>query len=354
MVGINEVKKTLRQVDPVRSTEWAKLAASANSTVFHSPQWMEVIEKTYGLSFSAYVIEEGGVPSAGIAWSEVSDLLGTRRISLPFSDLGDLLTHTPSDAQELSQALSKDGVTWSLRTFAKNRPDINVPVKVKDDYKWHGIHLGDDTTVLWERMSSMSQRGIKKAERSGVQVITATTKDQLREWYLLHMRLRREKFGLLAQPYEFMENIWDNFMEKDQGFLMLATHEGQIIAGTLYLMWKDTCFYKFNASSSNSLELRPNNLLMWRGMLEAKERKAKLLDLGRSSSHQEGLVGYKRGFGAVEETLLTLTYNLPAEESKEVSDNRRLFAELTKSFIAEQMPEKVTEAAGRFLYKYFV
>lgn len=353
MVGINEVR-TLRQVDPVRSSEWAALIAATDSTVFHSPQWMEVIEKTYGLEFSACIIDAGGQPAAGVAWSEVSDLLGTRRISLPFSDLGDLLISNPSDVPELTRFLLKDGITWSLRTFARNKPELDVPVKVKDDYKWHGVRLEDDVSILWDRMSSMSQRGVKKAERSGVQVITATTKDQLREWFLLHMRLRKEKFGLLAQPYAFMENIWDNFMERGNGFLLLATHEGQIIAGTLYLMWKDTCFYKFNASSNESLELRPNNLLMWRGMLEAKERKAKLLDLGRSSSHQEGLVGFKRGFGAIEETLLTLTYNQPTEEPKQVSDSRRLFGELTKSFTAKEIPEGTTENAGRFLYKYFV
>ena len=353
MVGINEAT-ILRKIDPVRSSEWAQLIKDAPSTVFHSPQWMNVIEKTYGLEFSALILESNGRPEAGVAWSEVDDLLGRRRISLPFSDLGDLLASDASRIPGLVEPLLKEGLTWSLRTLERNKPELGVPVKVRDDYKWHGIPLEGDTSVLWDRMSSMSQRGVRKAERSGVQVVTATAKDQLREWFLLHMRLRREKFSLLAQPYEFMENIWDNFIAKDQGFLLLAMHEGKMIAGVLYLVWKDTCFYKFNASSADSLELRPNNLLMWHGMLEAKERKAKMLDLGRSSSHQEGLVGYKRGFGATEETLLTLTYNVPVEEPKQIADIRRLFGELTKSFVAEEMPEKVTENAGRYLYRYFV
>ncbi len=93
---------------------------------------------------------------------------------------------------------------------------------------------------------------------------------------------------------------------------------------------------------------------MWHGMLEAKQRGAKLIDLGRSRSHLDGLLGFKRGFGAIEEDLLTLIYNAPSEETKEIADNRRLFQELTKDFVSESIPENVTELAGTLLYKYFV
>ncbi len=355
MASVKEaLSLTLREVDPVRSSEWASLVAKNPSTVFHSPQWMEVIEKTYGLDFSALVLESDGQPVAGAAWSEVSDLLGTRRISLPFSDLGDLIVSGPDDAALLIDLILSAGTPWSLRTFARNKPIIDLPVKTKADYKWHGVRLDEAQQVLWDRMSSMAQRGIRKAERGGVEVVTASTQGQLREWFLLHMRLRREKFALLAQPYDFMKNIWDTFMARDQGFLLLATHQGRIIAGTLFLMWKDTCYYKFNASEGASLELRPNNLLMWQGMLEAKQRGAKLLDLGRSSSHQEGLLGFKRGFGAIEEDLLTLTYNAPVDEPKEVADNRTLFKDLTGLFVDASVPESTTERAGSLLYKYFV
>ncbi|MSQ32557.1 MAG: hypothetical protein EXR59_04930 [Dehalococcoidia bacterium] len=84
------------------------------------------------------------------------------------------------------------------------------------------------------------------------------------------------------------------------------------------------------------------------------QRGAKLLGLGRSSSHQEGLLGFKRGFGAIEEDLLTLTYNALAEESKELADNRGLFKDLTKHFVGDSIPESTTERAGSLLYKYFV
>lgn len=248
MTGINmALSLTLHEVDPVRSGEWATLISRTPSTVFQSPQWMEVIERTYGLDFSALVLEAEGQPVAGAAWSEVSDLLGTRKISLPFSDLGDLIVSDVDNVALLIDVILWGGTPWSLRTFECNKPPINLPVKIKADYKWHGIRLDEDQQVSWDRMNLMSRRGVRKAERSGVEV-TVATEDQLREWFMLHMRLRREKFSLLAQPYAFMKNIWDLFMARDQGFLLLAKHHDRIIAGTLFLMWKDTCHYKFNAS----------------------------------------------------------------------------------------------------------
>ena len=363
-VGSNRVRKrmsastirppVLRTVDPVTSPVWAQLVSTGPSTLFHSPQWMGAVQDTYGFRFFASVLEEEGVPAGGVVWSETSNLLGARCVTLPFSDFCDVLAPTPAEARILAESVETRGRPWTLRTLSRNVPEVNCPVAHTSSYKWQGIELSADTSALWENLASMAQRGVRKAERSGVEVRHATDKRELREWYLLHLNLRRSKYGLLAQPYAFFENIWDAFVERGQGFLLVAVYAGQTIAGTLYLHWKDTCYYKFNASDTEHLSLRPNNLLLWRGIVEAKERGFKLLDLGRSNAQQEGLVGFKRTFGATEEDLLSITYSADSGESKQTKEAQSLLQELTRLLVKESLPDSIVEEAGALLYPYFV
>ena len=315
---------------------------------------MRVIQETYGFSISACVLEEEGRPVAGVPWCRTSELMGTRLVTLPFCDYCDLLAGTPEEARVLVDHVRECGQPWTLRTIAQNLPGLKRSVAQSAQYKLQRIDLSADTSVLWERLAPMAQRGVRKAEHSGVEIRRATERQQLREWYLLHLRLRKTKYGLLSQPYVFFENIWDTFVAKEQGFLVLAFYEGQPIAGTLYLLWKDTCYYKFNASDPNYMSLRPNNLLLWRGMLEAKERGCRVLDLGRSNTQQEGLIAFKRAFGAIEDDLHFLTCNIDGRHPEPGAEARRLFQDLTRLFVKESVPDNITEEMGALLYRYFI
>lgn len=346
-------KVTLHTVDPVTSTTWAQLVSGTASTLFHSPQWMRVIQETYGLPLAAYVLQQEEEPIAGVPWCQVNDFLGRRRVTLAYSDFCDILAPTRKESRTLAEFIAMDGHPWTLRTLARNLPDVSVPVSRNALFKWQGIDLDADQQVLWERLSSMAQRGVGKAERSGVEVRQADSKEELREWFLLHLRLRKAKFGLLAQPYAFFENIWDIFIETGKGFLLIGRYQDKIVGGTLYLLWKDTCYYKFNTSDMASLALRPNNLLLWRGMLEAKARGCHFLDLGRSPVKQEGLMAFKRGFGAIEEDLYSLTYQTSNGDNAD-AQARGLLESLTHLFVKDCVPDSVTEQAGTLLYRFFV
>lgn len=346
-------RRTISRVDPVHDPAWAALVGMRRSTLFHSPSWMKVLCRTYGLPISAYVLEEDGRPSGGVAWCDLDDFLGRRRVTLAFSDLCDPLADSVDAMGMLVESVLADGLPWTVRALARNMPKVVAPVVHSTLFQWQAIHLMEDSQALWNGLSSMAQRGVQKAERSGLKAREATEKGELRDWYLQHLRLRKTKHGLLAQPYAFFENIWEAFIEKGQGFLLLADYEGRIVGGTLYLLWQDTCFYKFNASDPTYLPVRPNNLLMWEGALRAKERGCRLLDLGRSNANQEGLVRFKQGFGAVAEELYSVTYQPGADDPAGSREVRHLLEELTGLFVQESVPDDVTEGAGALLYRYF-
>ncbi len=344
----------LRSVNPVTDSAWAQLTQNPDSTLFHSAAWMHVLQETYGLDLRALLLMDGARPVAGAPWAEVHDLVGPRRISLAFSDYCDLLAERPEQRQALAQAMVADGIPWILRTMAQNAPEIPVPAANSTLFKRQWINLEAEEAALWERLTPMAQRGVRKAQRNGVIVRPAASKEELRAWFMLHLRLRQAKHHLLAQPYAFFERLWDSFVEPGQGFLLLAVANDNIIGGTLYLLSRDVCYYKFNASDFEGLELRPNNALLWQGMLEARSRSCRVLDLGRCNAKQSGLLDFKRGFGAREEDMLALTYANGREQTPQERQAQLLLQSLTHIFVEEGVPPGVTEQAGDLLYRYFM
>jgi CelD/BcsL family acetyltransferase involved in cellulose biosynthesis len=346
---------TLRELDPMTDPRWRALVDAGDSTVFHSPQWLAAVHRSSGLSFTARVLEEDGVVKAGVVWSQMDDLLGVRRISLPFSDVCETVAAEPAQARLLAESVAGDGCPWTLRTRTSRRLDISTPVSGTTWYKLQTIDLTPSLEDLWEGVRKTARYEVRRTVREGAELCLAQDERDLREWFLLHLRLRKYKHRLLAQPYVFFESLWRAFVESGQGFLLLARAEGRVVAGSLFLVWKDGCYYKFNASDSDVRGFRPNNALLWHGMVEAKARGCRFLDLGRSSLHQEGLVAFKAGFGAVTEDIAALTYDATEDGARmrEQREARRLLNEMTELFVQRSVPDGVTEQAGARLYRYF-
>lgn len=340
-------------VDPVTDPKWAKLVSNTPSTLFHSPRWMKVLQESYGFSFSACVLEDEGNPVAGIPWCDVNDLFGSRRITLPFSDFCDVLSSNPCQTRILVEHLMGSAKSWTLRSLARNLPDTEMPVHGSTLYKWHGIDLTPSTDTLWKQLSKSVRRGVRKANQQGVTVCKAESKDQLREWFGIHLRLRKTKFGLLVQPYSFFESLWDHFVETGQGFVLLAMYQGKVIAGEMDLIWQNSLFSKFAASNPDYLAVKPNTLLCWTGILEAKEMGCELYDFGRSDTGQDGLLAFKRAFGASEEDLYSVTYHSKDHQSGDGQEARTLIQGLTQLLVNESVPDSVTEEAGELLYHLF-
>jgi len=169
----------------------------------------------------------------------------------------------------------------------------------------------------------------------------------------MHLKIRKYKLGLLAQPFQFFQNIWRHFVDTQHGFLLLALYQDKIVAGDFFLEWKDTLYYKFNASLPADLSHRPNDLLIWEGIQRGKARGFTSLDFGLSDIDQEGLVRYKRKFGTQEKIISFLRHapeGVPSLAEKQI---RVLLAQLTHRFTNQLVPDVVTEGAGEDLYRLF-
>jgi CelD/BcsL family acetyltransferase involved in cellulose biosynthesis len=333
---------------------WQTLVVKTESSVFHSPSWIQVLTDTYGWEASAYVIvDEAGEPCAGIPLCRIADMFGERIVALPFSDYCDPLIRDAESWRVLIEKLLPEQVPITLRCLHNDVPLSDKRFSLVKQAMWHRLDLRPDLEVLWKTMHDSTHRAIRKSEREGLTVRMAESEPELRVFFEMHLKIRKYKYGLLAQPYSFLQNIWRHFVEPQHGFLMLAIHEDKIVAGDFFLEWKDTLYYKFNASLHDDLSHRPNDLLIWHGIQEGKKRGLTYLDFGLSDIDQEGLIRYKRKFGAEEKTISFLNHSPNGGPTRAQKEMKELLGKLTARFTDHMVPDRITEKAGEDLYRLF-
>jgi CelD/BcsL family acetyltransferase involved in cellulose biosynthesis len=326
----------------------------APSSVFHSPSWMQVLTDTYGWEVSAYVLlDDRGEPKAGIPYIRITDMLGDRIVALPFSDYCDPLVNEAESWRSLIDRLVPEQRPISVRCLHNDLPLGDERFALVKQAKWHRLDLRPELDALWGAMHDSTHRAIRKSQREGLEIRVAQTEQELRTFFEMHLKVRKYKYGLLAQPYSFFQNIWRHFVDRQQGFLLLAISEGKIVAGDFFIEWKDTLYYKFNASLPGDLSHRPNDLLIWEGIQHGKNRGRTYLDFGLSDIDQEGLVRYKRKFGTEEKTISFLRHEPNGGPTQAEKEMRALLGKLTNRFTNHLVADSVTEQAGEDLYRLF-
>ena len=341
-------------VDPRSDSRWQKLVDRVPSSVFHSPSWIQVICETYGWEAHAYLLlDEQGEPTAGIPFCRIEDMLGERVVTLPFSDHCDPLVDEPESWVILIDRLLKEHCPVNVRCLHNSLPIADARFELAKQAKWHRLDLRPDRDVLWRAMHDSTHRAIRKSQRENVAMRIAESETELRAFFEMHLKVRKYKYSLLAQPYSFFQNIWRRFVDTQQGFLLLALHDDRVVAGDFFLIWKDTLYYKFNASLHDDLSHRPNDLLIWEAIERGKEMGLSYLDFGLSDIDQDGLVRYKRKFGTEERTISFLRFSPNGGATRAQKEIRDLLGKLTTRFTDQMVPDTITERAGEDLYRLF-
>ncbi|HZD11045.1 MAG TPA: GNAT family N-acetyltransferase [Candidatus Binatia bacterium] len=344
----------LDHIDPIADTRWDALVRSRPSSVFHSPAWLRVLRDTYDFDLRALILsDKSGESTAGIAYCSIDDMMDPRIVSLPFSDFCDPLVGDRASWSLLVETLLEQDHRLSMRCLHNDLPLRDERLSTTYRARWHCVDLQRSADAVWDSLDGSARRAIRKARAKGVEVHIADDKADLRAFFLLHLGVRKYKYNLLAQPYRFFERIWDHFLAQGDGALMLASHEGQVIGGVLFLEWQNKLYYKFNASDPDQIALRPNDLVVWEGIKYGIGKGHTYLDFGLSDWDQEGLLRYKRKYASEEKTISFLSYAPPDSPSPAEKQMRTLLPQITDLFVAESVPDEVSEKAGDILYRYF-
>lgn len=328
----------------------------AENSFFCSPAWLDLLRTVYGFRIVTLTTTAADGHRTGLLPVCVmsSPVIGRRAVALPFSDMCPLLAEDDASAhglldQAVALTRAEKASYLELRTGASSvlaeRHDL---VEEQLYVRWI-TPLTPKSESVWAGLKSPVQRQIKKSRKLGVRVRVADRREDMRTYYNLHLQTRCRKHGMPAQSPRYFNALWDSFAASGTMRLLLAEFEDQVIAGMVLICAGDTVRYAYGASDERYLHLSPNNLLMWEAMTIGCAEGYTKFDMGRTATANEGLMGFKRGWGG-EAVPLPYYYCPQPAGLASTSEESLKYRLLTGAW--KRLPLPVAGALGGALYKH--
>jgi CelD/BcsL family acetyltransferase involved in cellulose biosynthesis len=349
---IRAVVTKVYEIDPLQDVRWPQfLEGRRMATLFHSKEWLEALQRTYGYRASALTTSGPGERlTNGLVFCRVQSwLTGRRLVSVPFSDhctplidseeeFGDLLSRL---RQEADQGREKYLEIRSIAGTAGMPPDLSGSAT----FCLHQLDLRPSLNELFRAFhESCIRRKITSAQRQDVTYQDGRSEELLHKFYRLAILTRRRQ-KIPPQPLSWFRNLIACFGEKVK--IRLASHQGQPVAGILTISYKSSMTYKYGCSDLRFHRLGSMQLLMWKAIQEAKENGLLEFDMGRTDWTNEGLLTFKDRWGAARSTLLYLRHPAPKPHRRIEGVPMRI----AERFIA-WAPDVLLSSAGNLLYRH--
>ncbi len=322
--------------------------------LFYASSWLKVLSNIYGYQFQTAIDRASG---QFIIFTVVEHFLGSKVISLPFSDYTEIDVQSTGAGAKLLQAIQAKYP--SLPVVLKTTHAATAPVALQLGHPirqayYHRIDTRNMEQVDAQQSSSF-KRGVRKAAKSGVTVQLRRNEEALQAFYQMYYQLRMHKFSSIPQSYAFFQQIYQVFMAQQQGFILQADHAGKAIASIIVLEHKKILYYKFGCSTEDSLALRPNNLIFDTLMQYAHQHQFMAIDLGLSGTGEsyQGLVRFKESMGGNRQDI-TYFQSLPDgyDQSAERSF-KAILSSLTEVIVQQELDIETTNRFSEILYPFF-
>jgi lipid II:glycine glycyltransferase (peptidoglycan interpeptide bridge formation enzyme) len=209
------------------------------------------------------------------------------------------------------------------------------------------LDLTGGESAVFNRFESSTRRAIRRGEQGDLNIEFSRDIEPVRAFYRL-MCVTRRRHGVPPQPFSFFACIQRHVLAKDQGWIVLARHNGIPVAGAVYLHFGNTVTYKYGASDENFQHLRANNAVMWEAIKRHVADGFTTLDFGRTAVDNEGLRKFKLGWGTIEHPIDYVRQDLCTDRyaTAKPSSSGRL------ARVFQSLPDPIFRLVGEILYKH--
>jgi hypothetical protein len=321
-----------------------------SDNLFSSSAWLRVLDRAYQPKLFVKYIERDGQVAGYMFYSVVRNFLEWKVCALSYCDYYDAHLSSAEDWRLIVDDLKREypGFRVVVRSLRDEHARSCGSFRELSREWFHVLDIRSDVDSVWMGLKDKFRNQVRQGGRRGL-VVRACTRLELETFFSIHVRLRKFKYGIFAQPWPFFEAVWDEFIAKGNGFLLGAFDPaGKMVGGTLFLICGNTLYYKINTSSQDALEYRSNNCLLWEGIRLAKERGLEFVDLGSSGFTQDGLIAFKDATGARRMEIVHIGYHPEGY----VFSQKRILKAYTRFFAARWMPDRITNWGSRWIYKF--
>lgn len=159
------------------------------------------------------------------------------------------------------------------------------------------LDLNGSLDNTWKALHDGTRRAVKKAGRLGVEVTTASTWLEWKEYYNLHLLHSRGKYP--SYPDLFFKEMF-KLHGKDMSRLFVAKLEKRIIGGLLCLVYRKNLVCIEGGQLDDFRKYQSFSLLLWKSIEWAKENGVTIYDIHglpwEKTKYLHGVYQYKKGW----------------------------------------------------------
>ena len=323
-------------MDPSADPRWEAFVANhPHGLVYHHPAYLECLRREYGQPAMNLACEEADGRLCGVL-----PLLYTRRFPVILGSHGprklSSLPRTPMAGPLVHHDRAREALMRAALMRIQHDPGTRLEIRGQDGDLEQAFPAGRSlaqfpTYVLTlpqknealrfggSRNHGSIHRAVNKALKSGVTVREAETEDDLRTWYWLYLDTHRwhaRRRAIPARSYVFFRHCMEIMRPKGLARLLLAVHEQnggtRIIAGSVLFMFGRRMIYAYNGRRRKDLDLRPNDAIHWHAIHDAHRAGFQEYDFGDVGPDNDGLVRFKKKWGADARPQYRYCYPSPA------------------------------------------
>jgi serine/alanine adding enzyme len=280
--------------------EWDEFVSRYTDLIFYQSFWSEVLKRGLGGHPLYFYLREGGRIVAGLpAVLFKLKIFKILYASIPYGNfIGDTSTFL-----EFSSLLDTE--------FRKRRFD---QVRVTDSpflgpYSPAGFSSvsakcslldlrGFDKENTLENYRSEVRRAIRKAQKSGLSVTRAVSKEGAGIFNKLYASsMERNRVGT-KYPRQWFYTLFDMMIEHGRADIFFARKEDHYVAGVVVIHSTSTDHYLHNGSENAFLEYRPNDLIVDHIIRDGLEKGKTFLDFMGSDPEDVSLLRFKEKWGS--------------------------------------------------------
>lgn len=279
-------------------------------SLFHRWEWQDIIEAGFGLKVHRLGIFEDGVLRGLLPLTE-------RKMSL-LKLAGSPLSGTATPHSGPLGSLSLTEVLPALEFYAKAKNidylELGIPEMLEksvledngytvEELKTLELPISEDEESLWSGLEVRCRNAVRKAEKSGVEVVAPKT---LEEWLETYYELscgvyqRQEKEPPFSR--EYFTALWQNLYSLGDLVVLLARYEGKTIAGAIFPRDRFVGYYLDGVSDREYNKVAPNNLLQWAYLKKTQSLNIRLYDM--VGANIPSIAKFKKSFGSTERKYL--------------------------------------------------
>jgi hypothetical protein len=308
ILNTNEGRGVELKVFESPGEEWDEFASRYTDLIFYQSIWSEVLKRGLGGQPLYFYLSERGEIVAGLPGILLNfKIFRIFYASIPYGNIIGEKSYFSLLTDFLEREFQKEGIDQVRMTdspfLESHIPESFKPIPTRGtllDLK--GFKKGE----ILGNYRSEARRAIRKAQKHGLSVRRATTRNEVEIFYRLYLSSMERNRAIAKYPFRWFNALYDILIRQKKADIFFALKDVDRYTAGVVIIYSNTSYHYFhNGSEEIYLEDRPNDLLVDYIIQKGVEEGKTILDFMGSDPQDLSLLRFKEKWGSQSMNLYT-------------------------------------------------